>query len=146
MNLWPSSVGMMMKINISTPNPALISIIKDPGQIITLDANFLIPPDRSQYTRRGIEFDKYKEIWLDPIFSAFPKLAIHEAVYDELVDISPQNYVKAKRESNPPGIVIHQDASLSEVERILRDTIESKIASRTNYENLYLIIKMIAEK
>lgn len=35
-----------MKINVPHPNPALIRIIEDPDQIITLDANFLIAPDR----------------------------------------------------------------------------------------------------
>jgi len=123
-----------MKINITHPNPALINIIKDPKQIITLDANFLIPPDRSWITKRGIGFEQFKEIWLDPIFSAFPNLAIHEAVYDELVGISPQNYVDAKKDSQPPEIIIHKDSSLTEVERILRDTIESKIASLTKYD------------
>lgn len=34
-----------MKVNLTYPNPALISIIEDPGQIITLDANFLIAPE-----------------------------------------------------------------------------------------------------
>jgi len=42
-----------MKINIVHPNPSLISIFEDPTQIITLDANFLIPPDR-KYAKRGL--------------------------------------------------------------------------------------------
>ena len=123
-----------MKINLTHPNPALISIIEDPEQIITLDANFLIAPDRRPITKKGIRFEQFKEIWLDPIFSVFPNLAIHEAVYDELVGISPQNYVDAKRDSIPPEIIIHKDSSLTEVEKILRDTIESKIASLTKYD------------
>jgi hypothetical protein len=125
---------MMMKINLTHPNPALINIIENPDQIITLDANFLIPPDRSRITKRGIGFEQFKNIWLDPIFSAFPNLAIHESVYDELVGISPQNYVDARRDRKPPEIIIHKDSSLTEVERILRDTIESKIASLTKYD------------
>jgi hypothetical protein len=125
-----------MKINTNSSNPALISIIKDPEQVITLDANFLIPPSRSQFTKRGIEFNKFREIWLDPIFEAFPNLAIHEAVYGELVDVSPQNYVDEKHGNEPPSIIIHRDSSLTEVEKILRDTIESRIAYHTNYEPL----------
>lgn len=108
-----------MKINLTHPNPALISIIEDPEQIITLDANFLIAPDRSPITKRGIGFEQFREIWLDPIFSAFPNLAIHESVYDELVGISPQNYVDSKQDSVPPEIIIHKDSSLTEIERIL---------------------------
>lgn len=126
----------MMKINLENPNPALISIIENPEQIITLDANFLIAPDRRPITKRGIRFEQFTEIWLDPIFSAFPKLAIHEAVYDELVGISPQNYVEAKKDNDPPEIIIHMDSSLNEVEKVLRDAIETRISSHTKYEPL----------
>ena len=123
-----------MKIDLSKPNPAFISIIKDPNQIITLDANFLIPPSRSSFTNRELfTFDLYKYIWLDPIFKAFPNLAIHQAVYDELVDYSPQSYINIKRLKNPPEIIIHQDSDLSEHETNLRNTFESKIASHTKY-------------
>ena len=55
-----------MKINLANPNSALISIIDDPNQIITLDANFLIAPDRRPIAKRGIRFEQFKEIWLDP--------------------------------------------------------------------------------
>lgn len=125
-----------MKVNLTYPNPALISIIEDPGQIITLDANFLIAPDRRPVTKNGIGFEPFRSIWLDPIFSTFPNLAIHESVYGELVGISPRNYVDSKRDSVPPGIIIHKDSSLTELEKILRDTIESRIASHTKYEPL----------
>lgn len=125
----------MMKIDVTTSNPALVSIIQDPSQIITLDANFLIPPNRSQ-AKVVISFKQFQEIWLDPIFSAFPNLAIHESVYDELVKESPKNYVDAKYNDVPPGILIHKDSLLSEVEKLLRDTIESKIAPLTKYEPL----------
>lgn len=91
-----------MKSNLTHPNPALISIIEDPEQIITLDANFLLAPDRRPITKNGIRFVQFKEIWLDSIFSVFPNLAIHESVYDELVGISPQNYVNSKRDCIPP--------------------------------------------
>lgn len=53
MNWMPSLKGrVMMKININTLNPSLVSIFQNPTQIITLDANFLIPPDRSRYAKR----------------------------------------------------------------------------------------------
>lgn len=125
-----------MRINPITPNPALISIIKDPSQIITLDANFLIPPSRSGYNRKGIGFKQFKEIWLDPIFIAFPHLAIHEAVYDELVGTAPQSFINNNRDCDPPKIIIHSDSTLTEVEKILRDSIEARIAYHTNYEPL----------
>lgn len=75
-----------MKINLKEANPSLISIFNSPNQIITLDANFLIPPDRSRITRRGFDFPLFKKVWLDPIFTAFPMLAIHEAVREALLN------------------------------------------------------------
>jgi len=125
-----------MRINLENPNPALISIIENPEQIITLDANFLIAPDRRPLTKRDIGFKQFKELWLDPIFSVFPNLAIHEAVYEELVGFSPQYYVDSKRDSIPPEIIIHSDSSLKEAVRVLRDAIETKISSHTRYEPL----------
>ena len=117
-----------MRVNITAPNPALISIIHSPEQVITLDANFLIPPDRSRITNREVKFSSYKEMWLDPIFDSFPKLAIHEAVYDELVNNSSKAYINVKLSKKPPGIIIHRDSSLTEEEKVLRNTIEQKIA------------------
>lgn len=125
-----------MKVDFTKPNPAFVSIINDPKQIITLDANFLIPPDRSGITKRGIHFEKFKEIWLDPIFSAFPNLSVHESVYDELVGISAQNYADAQRDSEPSKMIIHRDSILTEEEKYLRDTFELNIASHTKYSPL----------
>lgn len=123
-----------MKINLDYPNPALISIIQNPDQIITLDANFLIPPDRTPLTKKSIGFKQFNQIWLDPIFNVFRKLAIHEAVYDELVGLSAKNYIDSKKKCIPPQIIIHRDSSLTEAEKVIRETIESRIASHTRYE------------
>ncbi len=73
-----------MEVNLTSPNPVLISIFKHPEQMITLDANFLIPPDRSRYAKNSFNFSTFQKVWLDPVFRAFPNLAIHEAVYGEL--------------------------------------------------------------
>lgn len=123
-----------MKININILNPSLVSIFQNPTQIITLDANFLIPPDRSRYAKRSFDFPLFKKVWLDPIFSTFPKLAIHEAVYEELVLSSIQEYIQDLLEKTPPTIIIHKDSSLTAVEKVLRDSIEAKIYPHTNYE------------
>jgi hypothetical protein len=123
-----------MNIDLSTSSPALISIIEHPEQIITLDANLIIPPYRIQFSKQVIEFDTFRKIWLDPIFEAFPNLAIHEAVYKELVGISSQTYIDSKMASTPPEITIHKDSSLTGVELVLRETIESKIAPKTKYD------------
>lgn len=123
-----------MKINLKEVNPSLISIFDNPNQIITLDANFLIPPDRSKVTKIGFDFLLFKEVWLDPIFTAFSMIAIHEAVYDELVIETLREYVETLKNENPPKIIIHTDSSLTAVERILRDSIEEKVYPHTNYD------------
>lgn len=127
---------IIMRVDTDSTNPALKSIIENPHQTITLDANFLIPPYRSRFTNIEIVFEKFAEVWLDPIFSAFPNLAIHEAVYSELVGTAPQSYINKKLSHIPPEIVVHKDSGLSEVEKILRDTIEARIASYTKYDPL----------
>lgn len=123
----------MMKINIQKPNPALISIFEDPNQMITLDANFLIPPYR-KHANRGFSFSQFKEVWLDPIFSAFPNLAIHEAVYEELLQSSVQNYVKDLLGEKPAKIILHKDSDLTSVEEGVRKLIESRVYKLTNYD------------
>jgi len=57
-----------MKINLKEANSSLNSIFDNPNQIITLDANFLIPPDRSRHAKRSFDFSLFKKVWLDPIF------------------------------------------------------------------------------
>jgi hypothetical protein len=122
-----------MKISIEKPNSSLISIFEDPGQIITLDANFLIPPNRKQ-VRRGFEFLQFREIWLDPIFSAFPRLAIHEAVYEELIQPSVHDFIQQLLKQKPSGIILHKDAGLTAAEKVLRASIEDKIYPYTKYD------------
>lgn len=123
-----------MRINLMNANSSLISIFKNHEQIITIDANFLIPPDRSRYAKRSFSFPLYRETWLDPIFTTFPNLAIHEAVQQELVSVELKEYIKKLREEIPPKIIIHFDRNLTEVESFLRNTIEAKIYPYTNYD------------
>lgn len=129
-------VGKLMKVEINHPNSALVKLMENPEQIITLDANFLIPPDRKGITERTIRFKHFQEIWLDPIFSAFSNLAIHEAVYDELVDASLRKYIDRKKDCRPSEIIIHSDSTLSVVEEGLRESIEGRLAPRTRYDPL----------
>lgn len=122
-----------MRVDGATENPALVSLFYDPNQVITLDANFLIPPDRPSSSRRGIPFSKFQECWLEPIFEIFPNLAIHEAVLDELISLDIKTYIQSKILSIPPRIIIHKDSDLNNVEQMLRDSIETKIFPYTNY-------------
>ncbi len=123
-----------MKVNHSEANPALVSLIGNPSQLITLDANFLIPPDRSSICKRDFDYLVFKNVWLDPIFATFPNIAIHEAVYDELVMSKLRDYVDLILSENPPKMSIHRDSELSVTEKILRDSIEEKIYPLTNYD------------
>lgn len=123
-----------MRVDYLKCNPALSSIFDNPNQMITLDANFLIPPDRSRYTKRGIDFSLFRAIWLDPIFNAFPMLAIHEAVHDELVMTPLRKYIATLLEADPPRLIIHTNTELSDVEKVLFDTIELKIYPHTRYD------------
>ncbi|NCC70524.1 hypothetical protein EOM09_03000 [bacterium] len=114
-----------MKINLKY-NSSLVSIFENPNQIITLDANFLICPNRKNL---NFDFEVFKSIWLSPILESFSNLAIHESVYDELVDIKSKSFV----DNNRHRIRIHKDSSLNSVEKILRNTIEARIAINTKY-------------
>lgn len=40
-----------MKVDTKEVNPAFLSIIQNPGQKVFLDANFFIPPDRSEVAK-----------------------------------------------------------------------------------------------
>ena len=125
-----------MDIKLSSPNPTLESVFSNPGQVITLDANFLIPPDRSRYAKKSFDFLVFQRIWLEPIFGAFPNLAIHEAVYDELVLPSVRAYIDTNINNSPPCLTIHKDSSLTAEEYMLRNSIEEKIYPLTKYDPL----------
>lgn len=120
-----------MRIDLSKCNPALQSIFNNPNQVITLDANFLIPPDRSKNSIFSIGF--YNKIWIQPLFSSFPQLAIHEAVYDEIIIGSLKNIIDAAFHKRPPQITIHKDSDLSSQEMAIRNSIESKLIPYTQY-------------
>lgn len=123
-----------MKVDVAKKNPSLESLFNDPTQVITLDANFLIPPDRPNLSSRGIPFSKFQAFWLDPIFETFPNLAIHEAVRDELVSRDIKTFIQNKEGATPPQIIIHKDSELTRVEMMLRDSIEDKIFPLTQYD------------
>ncbi|XCH79216.1 MAG: hypothetical protein WHF31_00610 [Candidatus Dehalobacter alkaniphilus] len=125
-----------MEIDLTSPNPALENIFRNPDQIITLDANFLIPPDRSKYARKSFDFHVFRHIWLEPIFELFPNLAIHEAVYDEFKLPSVKTYVDTNIHNMPPRITVHRDSSLTAEEHMLRNSIEEKIYPLTKYDPL----------
>ena len=123
-----------MKVDTKEVNPAFQSIIQNPGQKVFLDANFFIPPDRSEVAKvRAYSFTDFKECWLIPLLSEFTGLAIHESVYDELVADSVKEYADEQTSCIPSKLRIHYDSELSGLEEVLRNTYINKIAVHSLY-------------
>lgn len=123
-----------MKVDTKEVNPAFQSIIQNPGQKVFLDANFFIPPDRSEVAKvRAYSFTDFKECWLIPLLSEFTGLAIHESVYDELVADSVKEYADEQTSCIPSKLRIHYNSELSGLEEALRNTYINKIAVHSLY-------------
>ncbi|MFA9396842.1 MAG: hypothetical protein ACERKV_01055 [Clostridiaceae bacterium] len=127
------------RINYEYENESFVSLIGNPNQLITLDANFFISPDRSEVgrgtrTTSPMPFDFFKEVWINELFEQFKNIAIHSAVYDEIaVSSSSKKLVDFMIKSIPPQIQILYDKDLSPNESIIRNTLEVFIPSSTNY-------------
>lgn len=126
----------MNRINKDIANPAFQSLIDNPGQVILLDANALLAPDRSRENSKipPISFEVFKNEWIEPLLAAFPRMAIHEAVLAEIITPLERTYVEAQLNSDPPRLTLLSDANLNPQEEILRRTIESRISSHTAYD------------
>lgn len=122
-----------MKVDVYQKNVALEQLFENPDTEILLDANLLIPPDRSRFGVRPITFTQYKEFWLEPLFSEFNNLAIHESVYDELVADSMKTYVDGKCNEIPTQLRVYMDAMLDNKERALLQSYIRKIAVHSKY-------------
>jgi hypothetical protein len=122
-----------MKVDLAHQNIGLVSLFDNPSQIITLDANFFIPPSRNIPGVKPFGFDSFRRIWLDPLFECFSKLAIHEAVREELIMENIKTYIDNAFSDNPPKLLVHIDDSLNAFEKVLRNTYESQIAPYTKY-------------
>lgn len=122
-----------MKVDVCQKNVALVNLFENPDTEILLDANLLIPPDRSRFGVRPIVFKQYKEMWLEPLFSEFKNLAIHEAVYDELVADGVKAYVAGKCNGDPPQLRVYKDAMLDSKEWVLLQSYIRKIAVHSKY-------------
>lgn len=123
-----------MKVDTREVNLAFQSILQNPSQKVFLDANFFIPPDRSEVAKvKAYSFTDFKECWLIPLLSEFSGLAIHESVYDELVVESVRKYADEQKKSNPPKLKIHYDSELTSKEEALRNTYMNKIAVHSLY-------------
>ena len=124
-----------MRLDTKEINPAFQSIIQNPGQTVFLDANFFIPPDRSNFKNvKPYTFEHYKEIWLNPLLKEFSGLAVHESVYDELVADKVKAYADEQSNTSPQKLKIHYDSELSSNEMALMNYYVSKIAVHSQYD------------
>lgn len=122
-----------MKINTEEKNIAFISLLENRKQVIFLDANFFIPPDRTSIGAKRIEFKKYEEIWLEPLFHTFPNLAVHESVYEELVMDKVRSFAEQKRSQESVRLQMYCDAELSCKEKAVMQTYIYRLAPYSKY-------------
>lgn len=124
-----------MRVDTTCVNPFFLSLIKERDQIVFLDANLFIPPDRSGFTGvPSYRFSKYKEIWLEPLLTEFIGASIHESVYDELVETSIKAFADEKANTNPRKLRIFFNSELDEKEKLLMNTYIYKLAVYSKYD------------
>lgn len=122
-----------MNVNIKSVNPALESLFKDSKQVVFLDANFFIVPDRSKIGAKPIAFQKYREYWLDPLFDAFSNLSVHESVYDELIEGTVKAFADEKKEETPTKLRVYKDSELTVSEQNLLEMQILKLVPFSGY-------------
>lgn len=124
-----------MNVNLVTPNPGFVDLLENPAQLIVVDANFYLPPDRMKIgARHKYSFEDYRKAWIEPMHRNFPNIAIHEAVLDELVDDQSAQFAQNCLAATPPMLHLLRDSDLSETEEAVRQTKEKIIAAYTNYD------------
>jgi len=122
---------------MKTINGGFSKLIKNPELQVAVDANFFIPPDRSNLNQGSkVSFQQFCENWLNPMFEAFGGLSIHEAVYDELQIKEVREYVDNMISSDYHMQVL-RDEDLLPYELAMRNTIEKMISPNTNYDPFY---------
>lgn len=124
-----------MKVDTKEINPAFNSIKRNPTQTVFLDANFFISPDRSDYLKvKPYAFEDFKNFWLIPLLGEFSGLAIHESVYDELVEKKVKSYVNELSSTTPAQITIYCDNELDTTEEALMNYYIAKLAVHSQYD------------
>jgi len=125
-----------MIVDLTAPNEGFCSILKNPYQIVAVDANFFLPPDRTRLGARSeYSFDEFRRVWIEPLHILLPNLAVHEAVRAEIVDACASEFV-SRRIAPEEGLEIQLlcDSDLSPEEAAVRNTKERLIAGFTKYE------------
>ena len=119
-----------MRVNVEVVNSSFLSLIKYPGQTVFLDANFLIPPDRSGLPSlvkiNPYRFEDFKNNWLEPLLAEFSGIAIHESVYEELVDSKIKGFADRKINDTPSKLKIFFDSDLTDNEKSIMLMLDMK--------------------
>jgi hypothetical protein len=93
-------------VNLNRKNEGLVSILKNSKKLILIDANILIPPDRSEENKaiKPVNFEFYNMYWIEPFIDTFKPIGIHDAVYREFELNSIKKLVEARKKDSPPSI------------------------------------------
>ena len=123
-----------MIIDTRTFNDAVKTIARDKKTTVFLDANILIPPDRTRVgAKNPIKFSFYRETILDPLFTNWDSISLHEAVYDELVADEVKLYAEEMINREPSRLVVHYNTELVEKENFLYRAVVDKLSQFSNY-------------
>lgn len=124
-----------MDVNTSAVNPGFLKMLKDPEETLVVDANFYIPPDRTNLgARSSYSFEEFQNIWIEPMHRLFPNIAAHEAVIQELVTSASARLTEAfVSASEPPKLMVLSESSLSPWEQAICRQKEVLIARYTQY-------------
>ncbi len=118
------------------PNETFINLLSNTDQVILLDANIIIPPDRTNvfnHDRCRVSLEQYSNDFLNHILDIFPNAAIHESVYNEICVTSElKKYVDNKINSNMLRVLY--DNMLNQNEKSMMDTVEGAISPFTKYD------------
>ncbi len=113
-----------MIVDTVNKSSAIYSVMKQPDQVIFLDANILIPPSRDEHS---FDTDKYISFFLEPLFNTFSNLSLHMAVKEEILNNKINRFLDKKISRNPCMLRVYNDKCLSDIEQALRNTFESEI-------------------
>ncbi len=127
-----------MRVDIETINSSFLNLIERPDQIVFLDANFFIPPDRSDLPSnqkiKPYSFADFKKNWLEPLLAEFSGISIHESVFEELVEAHVKDYADSKNKANPSRLRIYLDSELTENEKNIMRTVIDRLAIHSQYD------------
>ena len=126
-----------MRVSDEIKNSSFMSLVDNPDQVVFLDTNFFIPPDRSELTGMRLEFSRFesfKEMWLDPLLSEFRSISIHESVYAEFVDTNVKRFADDNIKKAPSRLKVYYDSDLNEKEKGLMDAFIDKLAIHSGYD------------